>query len=83
MWDGVLIRESGWAYAGEGSFKQQMRQCYNDLKSNSGHVAAAEKYATELHERFEESKMYEKFVNALGLEIDTEWMNDLSQIEIL
>ena len=43
----------------------------------------ASTYASDLRERFEESKMYEKFVNALGLNIDEEWANDLSKIEIL
>ena len=81
VWPGVLIGESGWAHAREVSYKENIRQCYEDLQSNSGHVAKAEVYATELHERFEESKMYEKFVSALGL--DLEWANDLSKIEIL
>ena len=83
VWPGVLIEESGWAHAREQSYKENMRQCYNDIKSNSGHVAKASTYASDLRERFEESKMYEKFVNALGLNIDEEWANDLSKIEIL
>lgn len=83
VWDGVLIEESGWAYARETSYKEKLRQCYNDIKSNTGHVANAQQYAEDLHERFEASKMYETFVNALGLDLDVEWANDLSQIEIL
>ena len=60
-----------------------MRQCYEDIQNNSGHVAKVEDYAVELRERFEQSKMYEKFIDALGLDIDVEWANNLSQIEIL
>ena len=83
VWEGVLIAESAWSYAREHSFKNKMRECYNDIKSNSGHVAKSESYANDLHERFEISKMYEKFIDAMGVEIDAEWANDLSQIEIL
>lgn len=83
VWPTVLIEESGWANAREQSYKENLRQCYDDIKNNTGHVANAEKYATELHERFEQSTMYEKFVSALGLETDAAWANDLSQIEIL
>jgi len=83
VWPTVLIEESGWANAREQSYKENMRQCYEDIQNNAGHVAAAETYAAEIHERFEQSKMYDKFVSALGLEIDTEWASNLSQIEIL
>jgi len=83
VWPTVIIEESGWANAREQSYKENIRQCYEDIQNNAGHVAAAETYASEIHERFEQSKMYDKFVSALGLEIDTEWANDLSQIEIL
>ena len=83
VWPTVLIAESGWANAREQSYKEKMRQCLEDISNNTGLAAEAATYATELHERFEQSKMYDEFVNALGLEIDAEWANDLSQIEIL
>jgi glycosyltransferase involved in cell wall biosynthesis len=83
VWPTVLIEESGWANAREHSYKENIRQCYEDIQNNAGHVAAADKYAVETRERFEQSKMYDKFVSALGLEIDAKWASDLSQIEIL
>ena len=83
VWPTVLIEESGWANAREQSYKEKMRQCLEDISNNTGLAAEAATYATELHERFEQSKMYDEFVNALGIEIDAEWANDLSQIEIL
>ena len=83
VWPTVLIEDSGWANAREISYKENMRQCYEDIQNNSGHVAKVEDYAVELRERFEQSKMYEKFIDALGLDIDVEWANNLSQIEIL
>jgi glycosyltransferase involved in cell wall biosynthesis len=83
VWPTVLIEESGWANAREQSYKEKMRQCLEDISNSTGLAAEATTYATELHERFEQSKMYDEFVNALGIEIDAEWANDLSQIEIL
>ena len=67
-----MIAESAWAYARENSYKQQLRQCYNDINNNSGFVKSANNYAINIQERFEESKMYANFVESLGLELDIE-----------
>lgn len=63
VWPGVIVADSMWAYAREEGTKSKMRQCYNDIVENSGHVAVSCEYATELMERFEESKMYEQFAS--------------------
>lgn len=81
VWDGILIKESAWAYARETSYKENLRKCYNDIKS--GETTAATEYADTLKERFSPDKMYAKFIESMGLEIDTEWTEALSQIEIL
>tara|TARA_R100000278_G_scaffold120482_1_gene102955 strand:+ start:143 stop:1378 length:1236 start_codon:yes stop_codon:yes gene_type:complete len=60
VWDGVITKESMWAYARETSAKQQMRLCYEDLTSgksrwdNSGII-----------ERFKDTKQYKKFVDSI------------------
>ena len=59
-----------------------MRQCYSDITSKDEKSIAfgASKYADELHERFEEQKMYKKFVDLIykeeAFEIG-EWLNEL------
>lgn len=83
VWDGVLIEQSGWAYAREESFKENMRKCYEDVLNNEGAAADAENYATELKDRFSKEKMYDLFVDSLGLDIDSEWAQQLSSIEII
>jgi len=85
VWDGILIKEAGWAYAREESYKEAIRQCYNDVLSNTGHVAKASEYAADLHERFKESDVLESFIEAMGINVDEEleWANQLSEIEIL
>ena len=83
VWPGVLIEESGWAYARETSYKNQLRKCYEDIQNNSGLVASAEDYANSLHERFSQEVLYEQFIEALNLNIDHEWAQTLSSIEII
>ena len=66
VWDGVLVAESMWAYPRESSAKEQMRKCYEDLSSSDHNNEKHCNYSTELKDRFEESKMYRKFIEALG-----------------
>jgi glycosyltransferase involved in cell wall biosynthesis len=60
VWDGVITKDSMWAYARETSAKQQMRLCYEDLTSgksrwdNSGII-----------ERFKDTKQYKRFVDSI------------------
>jgi len=56
VWDGVITGDSMWAYAREGSAKEQMRTCF---ENNTKH----EDYAKELQERFSEQVMYKSFVD--------------------
>ena len=67
VWDGVIMKESGWAYAREQSAKQQMRNCYNDIiNSNEDSIASNScNRAAQLSVEFSEEKMYEKFVEAV------------------
>jgi len=81
VWDGILIKESAWAYARETSYKENLRKCYEDIKSEK--TLDATEYAEELKERFSAENMYAKFVESMNLQIDTEWAESLSQIEIL
>jgi len=56
VWDGVIVPDSMWAYAREGSAKEQMRFCYE-------HIEEEIKLCTGLAERFSAEKMYEQFVS--------------------
>jgi len=58
VWEGVLIKESMWAYPREQSAKEQMRLCYQENTQQHSHV-----YAALLHERFFADIMYKKFVD--------------------
>jgi len=86
VWDGVLIKESMWAYPREQSAKQKMRQCYDDIVNNneSSIALGAPKFADEVQERFNKNKQYEKMVNTILEFIETEeekeWRGILDQV---
>ena len=67
VWEGVIVKESGWANAREQSTKEQMRNCYNDIINNTeGSIASnALNRAQQLQEQFSADNMYEQFVNAV------------------
>lgn len=64
-WEGVIVPDSMWAFAREGSAKEQMRACFESNTRRND-------YAQQLHERFSEQAMYEQFVNAMGTETENE-----------
>ena len=71
VWDGVLIKESMWAYAREESAKRQMRNCYRAETEAEGHLFKPCEYAVDLRERFNEDKLYKAFAdNVASLLID-------------
>ena len=55
VWDGVITGDSMWAYAREGSAKEQMRLCYTHTEEK--------KLCTGLNKRFSEETMYKSFVD--------------------
>ena len=75
-WEGVILKDSLWAYPREHSAKQQMRRCYADLTSDSREDTMDEvrKYAEVLHEVFSEEKQYALMVSEVceALEIKTD-----------
>ena len=83
VWEGVLMKESMWAYPREHDAKAQMRLCYEHLTNEESGVEKRQEYvdyAEVLKERFNEEKMYAKFVDlAYGEQIDVHsWLDQLS-----
>ena len=60
VWDGVIIEDCMWAYAREDSARQQMRLCYENVKTDT-----VPWDNTMLAERFTAEKMYKKFVDSV------------------
>jgi len=86
VWEGVLIKESMWAYPREQSAKQKMRQCYDDLFNKvEGSIACdACNFANEVQERFNEEKQYAEMVapvlEFIETEEEKEWRGLLDQV---
>jgi len=62
VWDGVIVKESMWAYAREHSVKQKMRECHEDIIESRDPYKTKE-YIKELTDRFSETKLYEQFIS--------------------
>tara|TARA_R110000824_G_scaffold39583_2_gene119543 strand:- start:6666 stop:7928 length:1263 start_codon:yes stop_codon:yes gene_type:complete len=86
VWEGVLIKESMWAFPREQSAKQKMRQCYEDIKNKdkNSHALKASDFADSVQERFAKDKQYEKMVGAIAHFIESteekEWRGILDQV---
>ena len=61
VWEGVIVKDSMWAYARGQSAKEKMRDRYEDTNTEG----KFHKYAEELHERFGKEKMYANFVRSV------------------
>ena len=82
VWEGVLIKESMWAYPRESSAKEQMRKCYDNILSGKNMYSA--EYAEQLKERFSAEKMYKKFVELVYEQAPSQTViNDVDEIEQL
>jgi glycosyltransferase involved in cell wall biosynthesis len=72
VWDGVLVKDSMWAYPREQSAKQQMRLCYEQMtneETRGTEMIALEQNVKRLHEECSKEKMYKEFVdNILGFD---------------
>jgi glycosyltransferase involved in cell wall biosynthesis len=66
VWDGVITAESMWAYPRETSAKEQMRRCYEQITGAQDTDLRPNDYADQLNTRFAETKMYEKFIEAIS-----------------
>ena len=86
VWDGVLIKESGWSFSREQSAKEKMRQCYTDIKEQASDSIALKacEYANYTQERFAQEKQYQKMVEVILPYIETEeereWRGILDQV---
>jgi len=78
VWDGVIQKDSQWAYAKEGSYKMALRKMYNEYHVYKG---LAKKLSKWILNNFSSQSQNEKFVSAFDPDVDRE--NWLSEIENL
>ena len=81
VWDGVLQKDSEWAYAQQGSYKMKLREVYKDHGRFKSQAKTLQKWVLK---NFEEQKQYNCFKNSLKqFFVSDNWMDDLDSIELI
>ena len=83
LWQGVINDGMMWCFPEEGSFKLRMRQVRNNYEKS---VKRAKTLQNWILEEYESSRMHEKMSVAISpnlTEEEAEWLEELSNIEIL
>jgi len=67
VWEGVIVKESMWAYPREHSAKQQMRRCYHDFtcKKAPKNIEKTQAWTNHIIEEFAEKKRNGEMVAAV------------------
>ena len=79
VWDGVIQRDSQWAYADQGSFKMALRQMY---KRHDEFVEQAKTLQSFTSEKFSDKALFEGFCNSI-YKPDPEYLEWLKELEEL
>lgn len=69
VWQNVIIAESQWAFPEKGSYKKAIRKVYKDHGVYKSQAKKLQKY---LIEEFSPDKQHERFIKALGYEVQEE-----------
>ena len=84
VWDGVLIKESRWAYPEVSSIKSNMLELYKDHGRFKKRAKELQKWVCE---EFSQEKMYNKYIETMlevmpnpGIEDPDAWLNDIEDI---
>ena len=83
VWEGVIEKDSMWAYAKEASYKRALREAVDKQTHYRQRATALQK---EILENYTEEKLYEKFVSYVYEEPDAdvlEWLNKIEEMESL
>ncbi len=84
VWNGVLVKDSQWAYADPTSYKKQLRKVY---KNYGMYKKWATTLQTHIHQTHTKENILERFANAIGIEPETpeviDWMSSQQEIEQL
>ena len=82
VWDGVLQKDSMWAYAQQGSCKMKLREVYKD---HGRYKSQAKKLQKWIIKEFSEEKVYSDMRNAI-IDEETknylEWVGSLEELEV-
>jgi glycosyltransferase involved in cell wall biosynthesis len=83
VWEGVIQKDSMWAYAKEASYKRALRKAIEKQKHYRSRAKLLQKT---IHQNFSEDVMLEKFVACVHKEPDeevVEWLKKIEEMESL
>ena len=81
VWDQVLVKDSMWAFAEQGSYKMRLREVYKDYNRFKSQAKKLQDYVLE---NFKQEDQYRKFVESiLGYEVTKVNIEDLPKISII
>ena len=82
VWDGVLIKESMWAYPEQGSYKMKLRSMYTDY---GRHKSQAKKLQEWIKEEFSPERKYAEFADSVykPTKQALEWSSEINEMEVL
>ncbi len=84
VWDGVLVKDSQWAYVDPTSYKSQLRKVYKNYGMYKKWAATLQEHILKTHKK---EDIIQKFVNSLEIEPEVpeviDWMNSQQEIEQL
>lgn len=82
VWDGILEKDSMWAFAKQGSYKMALRMMY---KKNDSFIEQAKELSDIINEKFSDEVLFERFCKSIWdpSPDEIEWVSKLSEIEML
>ena len=82
VWNGVIDKEQMWAFADQGSYKMALRKAFKDHENLK---TQAEELQIIVNDKFSDEKLYAGFCKEIynPTEEELEWMQQLSEIEVL
>ena len=82
IWKGVIDEGANWAYADQGSYKMALRQMH---KNYADFMNQAEELQAHVDTNFRDEVLFKGFCDAIWnpSEEELEWIQELSEIEIL
>ena len=80
VWEGVVEKDSNWAYPVEAEYKKQLREVY---KNHPRFQSTAKKLKKRIEKNFPAERLYKDFLGAICSEQEMEWLSELSGVEVL
>ena len=82
VWEGVIEKDSMWAYANEKDYKKRLRDVY---KSHDRYLSLAKKLKKIVNTNFKKERLYQEFADLVWVpsQEETEWADALGKIDLV